>query len=184
MTDKYVIANAILTLQPVTEEDADGWAYGYKQFRYRFTRIDILHEDKMKGTLYVTGGSTAQENISTTPEKLTAFTTSGLNDGVTTSASDDSHTIVVAADYEAKAVINFTSTASTKWTFQVYVDAVAVGTQAIIETNATPDAEQVTLIWQQAMDATDVVTIYVNSDDGGGTADITVVDAIFTIVSI
>jgi len=181
MPELYIIANAVLDIGP--PPDLTLAPLGYDQFVYNFSRFEILHEDKMKGTLSVTGGSTAQENIDATPEKLVAFTTSGLNAGVTTSTSDDSHTIIVAEDYEVKAVINFTATASTVWTFQVYVDGAAVGTKSIISTNATPDPEQATLIWQQAMDATDVVTIYVNSDDGGGTADITVVDAIFTVVS-
>ena len=136
----------------------------------------------MKGTLSATGASTAQTGITTAAEKLTAFTTSGLNAGVTTSASDDSHTIVVAKDYKVTAVISFTSDASVLWTFQVRVDAAAVGAKSIIESNATPDAEQVTLFWQQALDATATVTIYVNSDVGGG-ASITVVDAVFAIES-
>ncbi len=101
---------------------------------------------------------------------------------MTTNASDDSHTIVVAKDYKVTAVISFTSDASVLWTFQVRVDAAAVGAKSIIESNATPDAEQVTLFWQQALDATATVTIYVNSDVGGG-ASITVVDAVFAIES-
>ncbi len=187
MSYQYIIVNAILTLLPIPDESRGEYVAGFSPFFYRFTRIDtnsFLHEDKMKGTLSVTGASTAQENIDTTPEKLIAFTTSGLNAGVTTSASDDSHTIIVAEDYEVEAVIDFTATVSTVWTFQFYVDGVAVGIKFLGTTNATPDAVQVVMKWQQAMDATDIVTIYVNSNDGGGTADITVTEAIFTVVSI
>ena len=185
MSYRYIIANAVLTLRPQPDEQRGDYVAGFKRFLYQFTRIDLnslLHEDKMKGTLYVTGGSTAQTGITTSPEKLVAFTTSGLNEGVTTSPSDDSHTIVVATDYKVTAVISFTSDASVLWTFQVRVDGAAVGAKSIIESNATPDAEQVTLFWQQANDAAEVITIYVNSDEGGG-KDLTVVDAIFAIES-
>lgn len=181
MPELYIIANAILNIG--APPDLTRAPLGYDQFIYNFSRFEILHEDKMKGTLSVTGGSTAQENIDTTPRKLTAFTTSGLNAGVTTSPSDDSHTILVAEDYKAEAVINFTSTGSTTWTFRFYIDGAAVGTKSIVATNATPDPVSVAMLWPQAMDATDVVTIFFNSDDGGGTADITVVDAIFTVTS-
>lgn len=180
MPELYIIANANLDIG--APPDLTRAPLGYDQFVYNFSKISILHEDKMKGTLYVTGGSTAQTGITTSPEKLVAFTTSGLNAGVTTSASDDSHTIDIAEDYEVKAVINFTSDASVLWTFQFRVDAAAVGPKSIIESNATPDAEQVAMLWPQTMDVPDVVTIYVNSDEGGG-KDITVVDAIFTVTS-
>ncbi len=110
------------------------------------------------------------------------FDIAGLNAGVTTSASDDSHTIVVAEDYTIEAVISFTAEASVKWSFQFYVDAAAVGPLFITETNATPDAEFIAMKWQQALDATTVVTVYVKSDDGGG-KNITVTDAVFTVES-
>ena len=181
MPELYIIANAILDIG--APPDLNRAPLGYDQFVYNFSKISKLHEDKMKGTLYVTGGSTSQDNIDTTPEKLTAFDTSGLNAGVTTSASDDSHTIVIAGNYTPEATIDFTATASTVWTFQFYVNGEAVGIKFNGTTNATPDAESVTMKWQQDFDATDVVTIYVNSDDGGGTADITVTEAIFTIES-
>lgn len=181
MPELYIIANANLDIG--APPDLTRAPLGYDQFVYNFSRVSIIHEDKMKGTLSVTGGSTSQDNIDTTPEKLTAFTTSGLNAGVTTSPSDDSHTIVVAEDYTLEAVIDFTATVSTVWTFQFYVDGVAVGIKFNGTTNATPDAVQVVMKWPEARDATDVVTIYVNSDDGGGTADITVTEAIFRVES-
>ncbi len=181
MPELYIIANANLDIG--APPDLNRAPLGYDQFVYNFSRISILHEDKMKGTLSVTGGSTAQENIDATPRKLTAFTTSGLNAGVTTSASDDSHTIIVAGNYTPEAIINFTATASTVWTFRFYVNGAAVGTKSIDATNATPDPVSIAMKWQQDFNATDVVTIYFNSDDGGGTADITVVDAVFTIES-
>lgn len=184
MPERYVITNAILTLPPLPDEDK--YHYGISPFFYDFTRIDLnklLHEDEMKGTLYVTGASTAQTGVTTSAEKLTAFTTSGLNAGITTSASDDSHTIIVAEDYVMEAIIDFTATASTVWTFQFYVDGSAVGIKFLGTTNATPDAVQVVMSFPLARDATDVVTIYVNSDDGGGGKDLTVVEAVFTVRS-
>lgn len=181
MSYRYIIANAIMMLAPLPRENK--YLAGINNFIYRFDRIEILHEDKMKGTLSVTGASTAQNGVTTAAEKLIAFTTSGLNDGVTTSASGDSHTIVLAEDYTLEAVISFTAEASVKWSFQFYVDAAAVGPLFITETNATPDAEFISMKWQQAMDAEGVATIYVKSDEGGG-KNITVTDAVFTIESI
>ena len=180
MPELYIIANAILDIG--APPDLNRAPLGYDQFVYNFSKISILHEDKMKGTLSVTGASTAQNGVTTAAEKLIAFTTSGLNAGVTTSASDDSHTIDIAEDYTLEAVISFTAEVSVKWSFQFYVDAAAVGPLFITETNATPDAEFVAMKWQQALDATAVVTVYVKSDEGGG-KNITVTDAVFTVES-
>jgi hypothetical protein len=185
MSEMYVITNAILTLPPLP--DGDQYVYGLRQFSYDFSRIDmnsLLHEDAMIGELKLTGGSTAQSAITTTPVKLTGFDTAGINDkGVTVSASDDSLTAVVAADYQLFAELNFTATASTQWTFQFYVDGVAVGHKSIVSTNATPDPVHVVMLKPYRITATDVVTIYVNSDAGGG-ASLTLTEANFYISSI
>jgi hypothetical protein len=179
--DIWVVVNAVLTLPPLPDSNQGG--FGLPEFDLIFTRVEILHEDAMIGELKLTGGSTAQAGITTTPEKLTGFDTAGINDkGVTVSASDDSLTAVVAADYQLFAELNFTATASTQWTFQFYVDGVAVGHKSIVSTNATPDPVHVVMLKPYRITATDVVTIYVNSDAGGG-ASLTLTEANFYISS-
>lgn len=184
MSYSYVIANAILTLPPPPDTSRGVYVAGYEPFVYSFTRVQVIHEDKMYGEIYVKDGSTAQENIDTTAVKLTGFASDGLSDGVTASNSDDSLTCIIAGKYQATFTASFTSTASTKWTFAFAVDGTIGNFQTIAETNATPDAVNVSLSGILSLAANEVVTVYVKSDDGGGTADITITDAQLSMVSI
>jgi hypothetical protein len=155
MTAKYVIANAILTLPP--PPDSERAFLGYSQWVYNFSRIDILHEDKMIGEIYVKDGSTSQDNIGTTAVKLTAFASDGISDGVTVSNSTD----------------------RTAWTFAVRVDAVE--SNFLVNGIAADALAKSGLL---DLSAGEVVTVYVESDDGGATADLTVVNAQLSLVSV
>lgn len=182
MSERYVIANATLTLPP--PPDIDARPLGYPQFVYQFSRIEILHEDTMRGLLKLDGGAAAIEDVTTTPELLTVFDTDGIADGMTVSNSGDSITAIIAGQYEAMAIITFTGTASKIFTFQFYVDGAAEGTTTTTTTNATPDAEQAVLFTHLDLAAAEVVTIYVNSADAGAGTDITVTEARFGLHSI
>jgi hypothetical protein len=177
MTAKYVIANAILTLPP--PPDSERAFLGYSQWVYNFSRIDILHEDKMIGEIYVKDGSTSQDNIGTTAVKLTAFASDGISDGVTVSNSTDSLTIVQAGKYQVNFSVDYTSTVATAWTFAVRVDAVE--SNFLVNGIAADALAKSGLL---DLSAGEVVTVYVESDDGGATADLTVVNAQLSLVSV
>jgi hypothetical protein len=180
MTAPHIIANGILTLQhvPKTRQHTDGETHT----RYVFTRIRIIEEDMFFGNLKVTGGAVSQDDIGTTPEKLTAFDTNGLYNAVTVSSTDDSLTVLVAAKWRPMADIEFTSVgAATTWTFMVYKNGVATG----ITRTVLASAGYISFVGEILdLAADDILTIYINSDDGTALSDITVVEGSFMVHSI
>lgn len=177
---KYIIANAVMTMLPLPEESK--YIAGVTNFVYRFDRIEILHEDKMYGELTLDAGSTAQENIGTTAVLLTGFAADGESDGVTVAHASDSLTCIIAGVYEVYLDIEALSDASHKWTFTFYKNA-ATTSAAMSETISTV-AKNVSFGRKLDLAAGDVMTTYVNSDDGGDTADITLVNGRFGMESV
>jgi hypothetical protein len=163
---EYVIANAILTLPQrdeisISDNERVGKGY-YAPFVWEFTRVEIIEEEMPHGIIYATGASTAQTGVTTTPEKLTAFAANGISDNMTADHTDDSITATYAGDYDITCYLSFVSTE------QVY--------SAQATSNATPDEMHVSFGGMLALSASDIITVYVESDQGGG-ASITVSDA-------
>lgn len=183
-TPLHFIANATLTLVP--NRTTQRYVDGIQDFSYDLTRLVIIEEDQMYGSIYVAGGSVSQDDIGTTPELLTAFDANGNNNGVIPDHTDDDLTVGVAGEYRPLANFSFTATASTKWTFTVFKNGATTGIAASGETDAVPSAVNVALGLGRTLDllANDVLTIYVNSDDGTGLADITIVDGAFELESV
>ena len=184
MSYKYIIANAVLTLRPQPDEQRGDYVAGFKRFLYQFTRIDLnslLHEDKMYGERVVNGGSASQDNIGTTPVLFTGFDTDGENDGVTLSSSDNSLTIIVAKKYEVQWDLEAVADASHKWTFTVYKNGATTG----VATSETISTVEKTISFGRTLDleAGDIITPFVNSDDGGDTADITAINGRLSLTS-
>lgn len=176
MSNKYIIVNAILTLLPAPDTDRRDIA-GYNPFFYNFTRIDpngYLHEDKMYGEIVVNAGSTSQDNIGTTPELFTGFATAGENDGVTVTIADDSLTIILDGKYEVQWDLEAVADASHKWTFTIFKNGATTG----VATSETISTVEKTISFGRTLDleAGDIITPFVNSDDGGDTADITAIN--------
>ncbi len=183
MSNRYIIVNAILTFLPAPDTDRRDIA-GYNPFFYNFTRIDpngYLHEDKMIGEIVVNTGSTSQDNIGTTPVLFTGYDTAGENDGVTVIIANDSLTILVAGKYEVQWDLEASSDASHKWTFTIFKNGATTGV-ATSETIATVSK---TISFGRTLDleAGDIITPFVNSDDGGDTADITAINGRLSLTS-
>jgi hypothetical protein len=184
MTAPYIIANAILTLPPGRSNQT--YVDGITGFDYDLSRLVIIEEDQMYGSIYVSGGSTAQENIGTTPVLLTAFAANGINNGVTPDHSSDNLTALIAGKYKPQVTLSFTATLSTKWTFTIYKNGATTGIIGIVETDDVPSAVNIAFGMGrfETVSANDIYTVYVNSDDGGATADITVTDGAFSLESV
>jgi hypothetical protein len=184
MTAPLVISNAIMTLP----QGRSGQTYtdGRLRFDYTMTRIIPIEEEQLYGSIYVTGGSTAQTSIGTTAQKLTGFAVNGNYNGITPDHTDDDLTILVAGEYRVMMGLTFTGTLSTRWTFEVYKNGSATGIIAEVETNATPDDLTVVLGAGRTINLSvnDVLTVYVNSDDGGATAELTMIEGGFSAESI
>ena len=175
-TGNYVICNAILTLPQrdglSPRRVGKGW---YGPFVWEFSRVEIIEEELMHGIIYVTGGSTAQAGVTTSPELLTAFAANGVSDNMTVDHTADSITALYAGDYEIWCNLSFISTASTAWRFHIRVAAAEQVYSVQMTSNATPDEMSVSFGGILALTANQAITVYVESDAGGG-ASITVSD--------
>jgi hypothetical protein len=179
--DQYVICNAILDIgQPPTLSRG---VRDYNPFTYRFSRVRILEVDEMYGELYTKDASTAQTSIDTTPTLLTGFAADGLSSGTTPAHANDSITVSFAKVYRAIFSIDATATASTQFLFYIRVNAVESNFGCEFTTNATPDPVSTGMTGILSLNANDIVTIYVESDAGGG-ASLTPTQMQFSLESI
>jgi hypothetical protein len=185
MSAPLIVANAMMSLPP--NRSTQRYVDGITDFRYIMNRVVVIEEDQMYASIYVTGGVAAQGSIGTTPAKLTAFDTNGNSNGITPDHSDDDLTVIVAGEYEVLVNLSFTGTASAEWIFEIYKNDVATGIRGgPIPTNATPDPTHISFGGGRTINlvANDVLTVYVESDDGGGGDSITVVEGAFSLKSI
>ncbi len=140
----------------------------YAPFIYRYSRLKILEEDLMYGDIYAKDASTGQASIDTTPALLTGFAANGLSSGTTPDHTSDNITVAFAGVYTFSFHISATATASTQFLFYIRVNAEEGNYGCEFTTNATPDAEQASMSGRLTLSANDIVTVYVQSDAGGG----------------
>lgn len=164
----YVYCNTILNIgdPPALSRGVND----YFPFVYRYTRIKILEEDKMYGGIYAKDASTAQTGITTSPTLLTGFAANGLSSGTTPDHTSDNITVTFAAVYTFNFSVSATGAASTQFLFYIRVNAVEGNYGCEVTINATPDAVQVSMTGELSLSASDIVTVYVQSDAGGGAA--------------
>ena len=133
------------------------------------------------GGISVNGnGTETQSNIGTTPVKLVGFDTDGNANGCTPAQASDQITVDVAGNYRISFHATFSGDASI-YSFRARIDGVEqpfgcgrkIGTAGDVGSTSF-EAPGITLA------ATDVLTIYVESDAASGDA-ITLVDSTFSI---
>lgn len=164
--DYHLICNAILDIgDPPGLNKA---VATYNPFTYRFSRLEIIEEEQMYGNIYTLAGSTAQTGITTSAVKLTGFASNGLYSGVTPDASADTLTVAYAGTYRIDFTIAATGTTSTQFLFRARKNGVATSYGCELNFNATPDMENGSFTGYLDLSANDVITIYVESDQGGG----------------
>jgi hypothetical protein len=95
---------------------------------------------------------------------------------MTADHTDDSITATYAGDYDITCYLSFVSTASVAWRFHLRIGGVEQVYSTQMTSNATPDEMHVSFGGMLALSASDIITVYVESDQGGG-ASITVSDA-------
>lgn len=128
------------------------------------------------GALYVADGATAQTGITTTPAKLTGFAANGPSAGATPDHTNDQLTVGTDGVYLVWFAVSATGTAATLFQFRLRVGGVENNFGGRLEFNATPDEAQTSFVALVSLSAGDVLTVYVESDAGGG-ASLTVHDA-------
>jgi hypothetical protein len=180
----WVICNGILDIgKPISHPDSPT-GFGPNPFVYRFTNVTVLEEKRMYGSIRTKDASTAQEDITTTPELLTGFTANGEYSGITPAYGSSTLTVGYGAEYGVGFRIDATGTASQTFKFNVRVNAVESVIQCQLPFNATPDPEHTMMFDYLDLDADDVLTVYVESDDADAGTDLTPINMSFWAESV
>lgn len=135
------------------------------------------------GVLYVHDAVTAQAGITTAPELFTGFVSNGLSSGLTVDHTTDSITAVTDGIYIVLFQNAFSATGNAIFDFHLRIDAVEKTSATHRKMSSGGDAGSVSFFDIVSLSTAEVVTIYVESDQGGG-ASITTVDAQLVLLKI
>jgi len=154
--------------QLLTVDDPNGAPISKKA-----TIANVVNAARAKGGIYVNQGVTDQLNITTTPVKLAAFSAAEGWNGIAlnTTPDKDNNQISVANDCDVtgKLFLGASGKANTKFKFEFYVNGLATTKFANARTTGSAtDAMSVGVGGILELNAGDVVSVYVNSDDVNG----------------
>lgn len=125
--------------------------------------LDSLHG--VYGGLYVAGGSTAQ-TLTTTPEKMTGWTTAFGENGITGDpTTDDDLTVGTAGTYWVEAHFSFTGVANVAYTMQLRKNGSAVAGVLCSHEPGDTAVKHMSFAGLVVCAATDVLTVYGESDE-------------------
>lgn len=127
------------------------------------------------GFISVLDGSTADAGISATPKLVTGFTTNGVAKDTTPDFANNQITVGVAGDYVIKFQMSFSGTASRTFLFRARVNGAVSVLGCSRKLGTGGDVGSCSFEGSLILAADDVVTVYVESTDGGSS--ITSVDA-------
>jgi hypothetical protein len=128
------------------------------------------------GSIYVSEGSTAQTGLSTTPAKMTGFTTAGPASGISTDAGKDRLIVSKAGSYLAAAQVSFSGSASTTFQFHLHKNSAELAQAGFHRAlGVGGDVGSASLAQILELAAGDTVDIYVEA--GASSKEITPVDA-------
>jgi len=134
------------------------------------------------GSITVLGASAAQTSISATPAKLTGFTANGPSSQMTVDHTTDTITVGITGVYKLRCQVSFSGTASKTFLFRAYVNGVVTTLGCTRMLGASGDVGSCGFGGLLALTASDAVTVYISSSDGG-TA-LTVADAQLSLVRV
>lgn len=144
---------------------------------------DFVVSAGVYGSLYITGGSTAQTGIGTTATKVTAFTASGDSANVTVSVADDRITLDNEGVYQINFAGSFSGSQNTVFTFEFQVGDVAItNAKAARKIGSGGDIGSTALTDFYTASAGDQLTVAVKADDTG--KQITMQEATLSVVRV
>jgi len=179
--DRYVIANATLSLPPAPQHNKINTYYS--PFRWSYTDVTVIEEQRMYGAIYTKDGAAQQADITTTPVLLTGFAANGESSGVTVSYTADSLTVGYGGMWIFGFSINGTKTASQIYKFNIRVNAVEGVYQCQLASDALTSGHT-SMGGPLDLNANDVLTIYVETDDATAGTHLTPVDMSFWVTSV
>ena len=128
---------------------------------------DIL----IQGYMGAEDNSTAETTTDATPRKIAAFDTDGSSpkNCVVDSTTDNDITISKAGYVFINCSVSFSGTASKTFVVEIYINGSPVTENAKLERKlgAAGDVGSASVSWAGPVSASDVVTIYHSSTDGG-----------------
>lgn len=129
------------------------------------------------GQIYVTGGAAAQ-SLDTTPAKLTSFAANGSSAGTTPDHTNDQITVGTDGVYLVSGQFSAIGETGTTYILKLRNNAVAVdqATAKFTTSLMVGDAVSASFVGLVSLSASDVLTVYGESDDAGG-ANLTLVEA-------
>ena len=178
---RWVIANAILDIKQAPGQGKT--LANYKPFVWTFSRITILEEQQMYGSIYVKDGAAQQADITTTPVLLTGFAVVGEQSGVTGNITTDTLTVAYGGVWKFDFSVNGTKTASQLYKFNIRVNAVEGVYQCQLASDALTSGHT-SMSGLLDLDADDVVTVYVETDDATAGTHLTPQDMQLTLTSV
>jgi len=133
------------------------------------------------GGIYVKDGSTAQTTLGTTQKKMTGFAADSPSSGVTPAHASDQITILTAGDYEVHFQNSFSGSVSAEFQFFARIDGVetSLGCKRKLGTGGDVGSCSFTGILTLAVN--EVLTVYVETDNGSDTDSMTPVDSQFWV---
>lgn len=137
------------------------------------------------GGIYSDSSAIAISSIGTTAQKLAAFDTNMPSNGTTPDHTNDQITLSRAGTYLINFQCSFETTAAGdagEYQYHIRVNAVESGFGAHRDMTGSSDIGSVSLVAIVTVSANDIVTVYVESDDGGGTDDIIIRSAQLTAI--
>ena len=134
------------------------------------------------GSLSCFDASTSQTSLGTTPALLTCFTADGNANGTTPANASDSITVNVAGNYDVYFQCSFSGTNSAEVAFRLRKGGVEQNFGCTRKLGTAGDVGSASFLAPGVtLAASDVLTVYVETDDAGGGDQITVVDAQFSV---
>ena len=136
------------------------------------------------GSLTVVGASAEQTSLGVTPVKLTAFVADGNSNGTTPAHASDQITIGVAGKYDVFFQCSFSGTGSAVFKFRLRIGGAE--TSPVVgctrKLGSAGDVGSASFIAPAiTLAASDVLTIYVETDDPGTADNMVIFDAQLTV---
>lgn len=132
------------------------------------------------GGIYVADGSTPQTGIDTTPTKITGWTTNTANAGTTPDQANNQITVGTDGVYVIWVSVGFSGSNNTTFMGHLRVNDIESYAGFHRKLSAAGDVGSTSFISLLILSADDILSIYIESDAGGG-ASMTLADAQFIV---
>lgn len=126
-----------------------------------------------RGVLYTEGNTTGELAVDATPRKVEALASQGVESGLTVDELNSQITIAVAGDYMVTATVSFNGSQSKTFKIAIYKNGVSTGYTLERKLGTGGDVGSAAVSGIITCAATDNLSLYQSSADGGTAMTIT-----------